>query len=119
MSQTILVEMNIASKYFDAIADGSKTVEGRLQDDKRRQLMDKLHNLRNTVSIRFICTETGQTMDCQLRGYRIYPSFVKAAEVSYKEMIPWADSPKEAADVYREFFTAEQEAKYGVVLLDI
>ncbi len=119
INTTTTVEMGISSRFFNAIDDGSKSIEGHLHDEKRQVIMELLQDFRNPVIVRFTCTDSNQMIDRILRGYQIFSSFLEAAEKNYKKMVPWASSPKEAADVYREFFTAEQEAKYGVVLFTI
>jgi ASC-1-like (ASCH) protein len=53
-------------------------------------------------------------------GKRIYKSFLEMVTVEgFEKVIPDKTSNLEAANVYYEFFTKEQEKEFGVVAIEI
>lgn len=107
------------SKYLDDIIAGRKTVEGRLKKGKfalyrvgdiialRRDIRDAdgiLHD-----------GEPGQArvMVVAIRQYATFFDMVTAE--GYANVIPEARSAAEAAETYNRFYSAEDEARYGVL----
>ena len=109
--------LKLGSKYFNAIKNGEKTMEGRILDQKRKDIIQCYNNSNGNVYIKFICADTNNVMTLKLKGYIVYPSFLEATKLHYKEMIPLANTPEEAALVYRQWFTKEDEEQYEIVLL--
>lgn len=61
-----IVSMKISSKYFDAIVDGTKTIEGRLYDEKRQQMFNDC-----ITTVKFVC-EDGRTIIKDIVIYHLY-----------------------------------------------
>jgi len=101
-----IFEINIQEPYFSHILSGKKTVEGRLNKGKflEMQVGDILKINNNTE---FIISEKN-----------IYKSFKEMIESEGREnVIPDALNTDEAVSVYRKFYSAEDELKYGVVAI--
>ena len=100
--------MNLQERYFDYIQTGTKRIELRLYDDKRRQI--KLGD-----EIEFAKSDTVK-LKAQVIGLLLYNSFEELFEDLPMELL--ADKTMTKSELLRvlgEFYTDEQQQKYGVV----
>ena len=107
-------KMNLNSEPFERILSGRKTIELRLNDEKRRLIKvgDK---------IEFIQTETGEKLIAKVTALHRFDSF---AELHRK--LPLLKCGYTAADISTAkpedmnlYYTPEQQRKYGVLGIDI
>lgn len=103
-----LFEINVQEPYYSFITDGQKTVEGRLNKGKFAEMQagDTL-KINNEV----LFTVVGK------RTYQTFADMIRAEGV--KKVIPDKETIEEAAQVYYQFFTKEDERNYGVVAIQI
>ena len=108
-------EMNLHPQPFALIADGRKTIELRLYDEKRQQI---------TIGdeIIFTCTEPPyDTLQAEVVGLYQYNSFrelyadLPLLKCGYTEEDISTAKPEDM-DIY---YSKEQQAKYGVVGIEI
>lgn len=103
-----LHQMNLQERYFDYIQTGTKRIELRLYDDKRRQI--KLGD-----EIEFAKSDTAK-LKVQVIGLLLYNSFEELFEDLPIELLADKTMTKsELLGVLGEFYTDEQQQKYGVV----
>ena len=103
-----LHQMNLQERYFDYIQTGTKRIELRLYDDKRRQI--KLGD-----EIEFAKSDTAK-LKVQVIGLLLYNSFEELFEDLPMELLADKTMTKsELLEVLGEFYTKEQQQKYGVV----
>jgi len=111
------------SKLLDDIIAGRKTIEGRLNKGKFAQ-----YQVGETVSLRRDHRdEDGMLHDgepdaarVEITAIRRYGSFLEmVTEEGYEKVIPGAHSPQEAANEYNKFYSAEDQAKYGVLAIEV
>lgn len=111
------------SSLLDDIISGRKTVEGRLRKGKfaeytpgdriwlRRDYRDKLGVLHDGEP-RAACVK--------VVAVRCYSSFLAMVTAEgCQRVIPSACSAQEAADEYNKYYTAEDQARYGVLAIEI
>lgn len=111
------------SNLLDDILAGRKTVEGRLNRDKFAQ-----YRVGDTVSLRRDHrNDAGQLKDGELNAatieivaIRTYPTFLAMVTVEgYQRVIPFAKSADEAADEYNKYYSAVDQARYGVLAIEV
>ncbi|MEH7114298.1 ASCH domain-containing protein [Neobacillus niacini] len=107
-------EMGLYSEYYQAIKDGKKTVEVRLNDEKRRKI--KVGDTIEFIKV----PEQNDTLQVKVTGLRTYDTF----QDMYKD-IPFKDfdcagwSMKEMIDGTYEIYTPEQEKEWGTLAITI
>ena len=101
-------ETNKQEPYFGYILSGEKTVEGRLNKGKFLE-----------IQVGDILKVNGST-EFVITSKNIYKSFKEMIETEgVKNVIPDAVDSDEAVSVYRQFYSVEDELKYGVVAIGI
>ncbi len=111
------------SALLDDIIAGRKTIEGRLNKGKFAD-----YRPGDTVSLRRdIRGDDGILRDGQpgpaqvtVVAIRHYPDFLSMVTTEgYKNVIPHAKTAQEAADEYNRYYSAEDQAAYGVLAIEI
>ena len=104
-------DLNIKDKYFNLIKNGSKTIELRLYDEKRKVInkKDKLIFLNET---------TRETMDCVVINMHISNNFFELIKIINIEKTGFK-TMEELNLALLEFYSAEKQEKYGVVGIEI
>ena len=111
------------SSLLDAILDGRKTIEGRLNKGKFAE-----YKPGDTVSLRRdIRGDDGVLRDGEANAatvtivaIRQYANFLQMVSAEgYERVIPDAQSPQEAADEYNKYYSSEDQAQYGVLAIEI
>ncbi|HDH45360.1 MAG TPA: ASCH domain-containing protein [Thermococcus sp.] len=101
-------QMGLKEEYLDLIRDGKKKVEGRLYDEKRRQI-----NPGDTIVFE-------GKLKVRVKSIRKYPSFKEMLErEGIERVLPGVHNIEEGVRIYRQFYTEEEEKKYGVVAIEI
>ena len=104
--------MNLKKKWFDYIKNGDKTIEGRLYDDKRKELeVDD--------TIKFV--NGNESFIKKITNLEIYDSFEAAInEDNFKKLIPDATTINEALIVYTDIYNdiiEKKQHKDGIILI--
>lgn len=100
--------MNLQPKYYDFIKNGTKRIELRLYDEKRRAI-----EIGDTIE--FAKSET-EKFKAEVIGLLRYGSFRDLFEDFPIEILADKSMTKEElAGVLSEFYTPEKQAEYGVV----
>lgn len=106
-------EMKLQDVYFDMIKAGIKIYEGRLNDEKRQLI-------HVGDSITFKKHYDDETYTVEVIDLKYFSSFLDMCknlpldEIGFKNK-----SPEEVASVYHQFYSVEDEQKYGVVAIKI
>jgi len=111
------------STLLDAIIDGSKTIEGRLNKGKFAQYKvgDEIRLRRDHRNKDGVLQdgEHGAAL-VQVVAIRNYPTFLAMVTAEgYKNVIPSASSPSHAADEYNKYYSAEDQSQYGVLAIEV
>ena len=105
-------KMNLDNKPFNSIEEGSKTVELRLNDEKRQQLKVKDY-------IEFTNRENSRKIMTEIIDLHKYPSFEELFKHFDKKDLGYdEDEVADPADM-DEFYSKEEQDKYGVVGIKI
>ena len=101
-------KMNLQSKYFDFIKNGTKRIELRLYDEKRRRIQ-----LGDTVEF---SKSENEKLKVEVVGLLRYKSFKDLFEDFDISILADASMTKEELlGVLNEFYTLEMQAEYGVL----
>lgn len=100
--------MNLQPRYFDYIKNGTKRIELRLNDEKRRQLQ-----LGDTL----VFTDSeGESLSSKITGLLHYRDFASLFQDFSIELLSDATMSKnELLNVLNEFYPAEKQCHYGVL----
>ena len=107
-------QMNLHPGPFSHIADGSKTIELRLNDEKRRLI-------RVGDTLVFTCRDTGARLAARVVALHTFPDFAALYRALPLERCGYL--PEEVATASPDdmllYYTAEQQARYGVLGIEI
>ena len=100
--------MNLRPKYFDFIKDGTKRIELRLYDEKRRSI--QLGDI-----IEFAKSEN-ERLKAEVVGLLRYDSFANLFEDFDISILADSSMTKqELLEVLGEFYSEEKQAEFGVI----
>lgn len=107
-------EMKIRKIYFDKIKSGQKIYEIRLNDEKRQQIhVGDMVIFKNADS-------QAETIQAVVKDLNLFKSFEEmTTSISPKEIGFENSSIAEIVDTYHEFYTPENENKYGVLAIKL
>ena len=102
--------LKLQPKFFDYINNGTKRIELRLYDEKRQKI-----NIGDTIVFKRE-PELEVTMRVKVIGLLRYSSFEELIEDFDIEMLADRSMTKhELLNVLEEFYTKEEQEKYGVL----
>ena len=104
--------MKLWDDSFQAIKEGWKTVEMRLNDEKRSAV--KIDDI-----IEFTNTTTQEKMRCRVTNIYRYPDFAELYRNHSKRSIGYKEDEKADPDDMLLYYTKEDIKKYGVVGLEV
>jgi ASC-1-like (ASCH) protein len=110
------VDINVADPWFSHIRSGAKTVEGRLNKGKFAEL--------KVGSTLVIAKSGGNARTKRLvavvtRVVR-YPSFeTYLSQEGLARTLPGVASISDGVDVYRQFYTVDQEKEHGIAAIHL
>lgn len=111
------------SGLLDDIIAGRKTIEGRLNKGKFAQYRPgDIVKLRRDVRDEHGVLHDGEpdAVRVTVVAVREYPDFLTmVTSEGYEKVIPSARSASEAADEYNKYYSAADQAKYGVLAIEI
>ena len=107
-------EMKLRSVYFDMIKAGTKIYEGRLNDEKR-QLID----VGDVITFKRE-PELSESFNAVVKDLVYFDSFEEMANTLPLPKVGFeTETPDEVVAVYHQFYSTEDEAKYGVVAIKV
>ena len=111
------------SGLLDHIIAGRKTIEGRLNKSKFAQ-----YKVADTISLRRdVRDAAGMLHDgepgsaiVKVLAIRKYSTFLElVTNEGYRAVIPDAKDAQSAADIYNRYYSAADQARYGVLAIEI
>ncbi len=109
-----LHSLKLKSQYFDLIANGFKTYEGRLNDEKRQlfNIGDKIIFIKEP--------KQDEKVEAKIINKIFFKDFEEMAEKLDKSKLGFQDSTKqEIINTYYSIYDHERVEKYGVVIFEI
>ena len=104
--------MKVQTKYYHLLKSGIKTVELRLMDEKRQQI-------KAGDSITFSDLSNPQdTFMAEVIALHYAPSFDKLCDIIQPRQAGFS-TKQELIDCLQEFYTPENQQKYGVVGIEV
>lgn len=106
--------LNLAPVYFDLINSGEKLLEGRLNDEKRKNF-----NIGDKITF-YKEPEKTETLNAIILNKYIFDNFeIMAKELNKKDLGFQKQSKKEMINTYRTIYSKEDEQRFGVVVFKI
>ena len=107
------MRLHLHPEVFDVVASGNKNVEIRVNDEKRRQLKvgDTLVFLKRPDDV--------ETITAKITKLVTFDTFLAVLD-SYdmKRIYLETTTPEEYIALLKQFYTDEEESKYGVVAIE-
>ena len=104
--------LRLDNKYFDLIKEGTKTIEIRLYDEKRR-----LININDKIE--FINRETGEKLNTQVVNLHIYNSFEELYNKFDNISLGYSESEIKNPKDMEKYYSKEEQNKYGVIGIEL
>jgi ASC-1-like (ASCH) protein len=102
-----------AEPYFTFVKNGQKTIEGRIKKGWYRFVKAGDH-------IIIYNEEETDSVEVLVKDVRTYPSVAEMlSHESLEKLLPDAKSIKEGIQIYKKFYTKEQEDEFGVVAIEV
>jgi ASC-1-like (ASCH) protein len=102
-----------AEPYFTFVKNGQKTIEGRIKKGWYRFVKPGDH----------IIVYNEEETDCVevlVKGVRTYASIRKMLEQeSIKKLLPNIETVGQGIEIYKQFYTDEQQDEFGVVAIEV
>lgn len=107
---------SLREPWFSLVKSGKKTCEGRLNKGEFAAL--KLGEKITFYKDKNICCSDSNEFSVVVTGLFSYPSFeVMLESEGLSTVLPPIKTIKEGVEVYRQFYSEEDEAKYGVLAI--
>ena len=92
-----MLTLSLKKKYFDAIKAGIKTVEGRLNSPKFK-------DLKPGMNIVFKSTDSDEDLTCKVESLNVYPNFeIMLQKEGLEKMLPGIKTIEEGNTIYESF----------------
>ena len=104
--------MKVQTKYYQLLKNGIKTIELRLWDEKRRQVQ-----VGDKISFSDL-SDPNDTFVAQVVALHRAPSFNQLCDIISPKRAGFT-TKEELMDCLQEFYTPENQQKYGVVGIEI
>ena len=102
--------LKLQPKYFDYINEGTKRIELRLYDEKRQKI-----NIGDTIVFRKE-PELTTSMEVKVIGLLRYDTFEDLfKDFDIEIMADKLVTKQELLDILNEFYTKDEQSKYGVI----
>lgn len=105
-------QMNLQQSPFDKIKQGTKTVEMRLFDERRKPI--KVGD-----EICFTCEQTGEKLLCKVTAVDVFSDFAELYESFDKTQLGYANDEMSNPDDMLQYYTQQNVDKYGVVAFGV
>ena len=106
------MRMHLDNYYFEKIKNGTKTIEVRLNDEKRREL--KVGDI-----ITFDNRKTNEKIDVRVKNLYIYKNFEELYKHHDKISLGYEEEDVASPSDMRKYYSFEDTTKYGVVGIEI
>ena len=100
--------------YFTFVKEGQKTIEGRLQKSWYKDLVVGDHIVIHNQDDE---TDFFEVMVKDLRKYESIKEMLEKEEL--KKILPDIETIEEGLEVYRKFYTEEQEREFGALAIEV
>lgn len=100
--------LHLHNEPFQAIKNKTKTIEMRLNDNKRR-------NLKEGQIIEFKNRSTNEILTAKIIKLHLFPSFTELYAAFPKEKIGYQETEKANPKDMEKYYSKEEQTKYGVV----
>ncbi len=116
ISENNLHIMKLELKWYENIVNGKKIIEGRLYDEKRKKI-----GIGDCIIFKPVGHMTRNTLlYTVVLGLRHYNSFREMLEKEgIERVLPGVYDLNEGVEVYREYYSVEDEKKYGVIAIEL
>lgn len=105
------MNVNVQEPWFTFIKKGKKTVEGRLNKGRFASL--KINDI-------LIFENNGQECKVKIVDINKYNSFKELMEKEgLEKVLPGVESIDKGIKVYRQFYSEEDEKKYGILAISL
>lgn len=102
-----------AEPYFTFVKNGQKTIEGRIKKGWYRFVKPGDH-------IIVYNEEETDSVEVLVKGVRTYSSIREMLErESFKKLLPDVETIARGVEVYKRFYTDEQQREFGVVAIEV
>jgi ASC-1-like (ASCH) protein len=105
-------EMKLNNGPFESIKNGTKTIELRLNDEKRQLL--KVND-----KIEFTNRETGEKLLVEVINLHHYDSFTELYKHFDKVSMGYKENEEANPEDMEEYYSKEEQDKYGVLGIEI
>lgn len=105
-------EMRLHDEPFNLIKNGTKTIELRLYDEKRREIHEG-------DNIEFTNRVTNEKLMTTVIKLHIYRSFKELYEHFDKVSLGYKENEEAAAEDMQLYYSKEEQDKYGVVGIEL
>ena len=105
-------EMRLHNSPFKLIKNGTKTIELRLNDEKRKLI--KVGDI-----IRFTNRVTLEELDAEVINLYSYSSFEELYKHFDKVSMGYKEDEEANPDDMEQYYTKENQEKYGVIAIEI
>lgn len=104
--------MKLQNNPFEMIKNGTKTIEMRLNDEKRKKL-----NIGDTIEFRNIITT--ETLETLIEDIKNYPNFKELYKNYSKEELGYLKDEIANPKDMEKYYSKEEQEKYGVLAIKI
>ena len=108
----MIYEMKLNDEPFNSIKNGTKTIEMRLYDEKR-----KLLKLGDYIS--FTNIKTNEVMKVEIVGLYRYESFKELYNNFSSERLGYSKGEKANFKDMEKYYSKEEQEKYGVLAIEV
>ena len=106
------MKMHLDSVAYEAVVSGNKTIEMRLNDEKRREL--KVGDI-----IEFTNRATKETLKAKVIELHVYKNFEELYKHHDKVSLGYKENEIASPSDMRKYYSFEDTIKYGVVGIEI
>lgn len=107
-----IFNVNLKQCYFEQIKNGEKTIEGRLNKDKFAKF-----KIGDIITFK---DESDNQFDAKITNINIFNSFQSYLEkMTIEKCLPNVKTIEEGIEIYRQFYSIEDEQKYGIMAFTI
>mgnify|MGYP001586779436 CR=1 FL=1 len=102
-----------AEPYFTFLKNGQKTIEGRIKKGWYRFVK---------IGDHIIVYNEEETDSCEtlVKDVKTYSSIREMLEgEDFKKLLPDAETVEQGIEIYKKFYTEEQEKEFGVVAIEV
>lgn len=113
-------EIGLESSLLKAVLNGEKTVEARLGRPRFLKFKEgDIVSIREDIWVNNIVTKSNRgAAKIKIDQILYFETFKEMLDaIDYTSLIPSAASPEIGLDAYRQFYSVDEEAEYGVVAM--